>query len=198
MAALDGDGGLTHLKGNVVANVPALIAHVLAMVAAGQPSGRRNTMHTLLLRLAGPMQSWGTHSRFSIRDTGREPSKSGVIGLLCAALGRPREEPVDDLARLLMGVRIDREGRLLRDFQTALDVVKASGARSDHAVLSNRDYLADADFLVGLCGNSLPLLQRLDDALRSDTGSSRSDARRSCQGSPFIPQSVVFARIWMY
>ena len=39
VAALEGDGGLTHLKGNVVANVPALIASVLAMVAAGQPSG---------------------------------------------------------------------------------------------------------------------------------------------------------------
>ena len=40
-------------------------------------------MSTLLLRLAGPMQSWGVQSRFSVRDTGLEPSKSGVIGLLC-------------------------------------------------------------------------------------------------------------------
>ena len=48
-------------------------------------------MSVLLMRLAGPMQSWGTRSRFSNRDTGLEPSRSGVIGLLCAALGRPRE-----------------------------------------------------------------------------------------------------------
>ena len=34
-------------------------------------------MSTLLMRLAGPMQSWGTQSRFTVRDTGREPSKSG-------------------------------------------------------------------------------------------------------------------------
>ena len=47
-------------------------------------------MHTLLLRLEGPLQSWGTSSRFPQRDTGFEPSKSGVIGLLCAALGKPR------------------------------------------------------------------------------------------------------------
>ena len=45
---------------------------------------------TLLLRLAGPMQSWGLESRFDQRDTGREPSKSGVLGLICAALGKPR------------------------------------------------------------------------------------------------------------
>ena len=53
-------------------------------------------MNTLLLRLAGPMQSWGTQSRFTIRDTGYEPSKSGVIGLLCAALGKPRDESHPD------------------------------------------------------------------------------------------------------
>ena len=47
-------------------------------------------MSVLLLRLAGPMQAWGTQSRFTVRDTGLEPSKSGVIGLLCAAL---RSEP---------------------------------------------------------------------------------------------------------
>ena len=45
-------------------------------------------MSTLLLRLAGPMQSWGTDSKFDERRTGREPSKSGVIGLVAAALHR--------------------------------------------------------------------------------------------------------------
>ena len=67
-------------------------------------------MTTLLMRMRAPMMSWGDHSRFTIRDTRREPTKSAVIGLLCAALGRPRLEPVDDLAALKMGVRIDREG----------------------------------------------------------------------------------------
>src|SRR5258706_11213757 len=76
-------------------------------------------MSTLLLRLAAPMQSWGTQSRFVVRDTGLEPSKSGVIGLLCAALGRPREAPMEDLARLRMGVRVDREGVMQTDYHTA-------------------------------------------------------------------------------
>lgn len=108
---------------------------------------------TLLLRLVGPQQSWGTQSRFAHRETGREPSKSGVIGLICAALGRRREESVDDLAALRMGVRVNREGRLSREYQTAQGTVKAGGRGvSDYAILSERFYLAEADFLVGLEG----------------------------------------------
>ena len=41
-------------------------------------------MSVLLLRLSGPMQSWGVQSRFTVRDTGLEPSKSGVVGLIAA------------------------------------------------------------------------------------------------------------------
>ena len=57
-------------------------------------------MSTLLLRLAAPLQAWGINSKFDIRKTEREPSKSGVVGLLAAALGRRRDESLDDLAAL--------------------------------------------------------------------------------------------------
>lgn len=125
-------------------------------------------MPTLLLRLAGPMQSWGTTSRFDERDSQLEPSKSGVIGLVCAALGRDRAEPVDDLARLKMGVRVDREGLLMRDYQTATGVVTAAGkVDRGRTVISPRYYLADAAFLVGLEGGDGGLLARIDAALRS-------------------------------
>ncbi|NQT19767.1 MAG: type I-E CRISPR-associated protein Cas5/CasD [Planctomycetes bacterium] len=122
-------------------------------------------MSTLLLRLAGPMQSWGTQSRFSVRDTGLEPSKSGVIGLLCAALGRRRSEPVADLTELAMGVRVNREGTMKRDYHTALNVAKAGGGIKV-CEPSNRYYLADADFLVGFEGEDERFLGRLDGALR--------------------------------
>ena len=121
-------------------------------------------MHTLLLRLIGPMQSWGIESRFSMRDTGREPSKSGVIGLLCAALGRPRKAPLEDLTNLRMGTRVDREGRMEMDFHTAKDVYKAGGGIKETDV-SRRYYLADAAFLVGLESHKLELLEKLHDAL---------------------------------
>lgn len=122
-------------------------------------------MNTLLLRLTGPMQSWGVQSRFTVRDTGLEPSKSGVLGLLCAALGRPRHEPVADLAALTMGVRVDQEGVMARDFHTAMNILTAGG-KLKGTEPSNRYYLADARFLVGLEGDDLTLLRRLHDALR--------------------------------
>jgi CRISPR system Cascade subunit CasD len=123
-------------------------------------------MSVLLMRLAGPMQSWGTRSRFSNRDTGLVPSRSGVIGLLCAALGCPREGPLGDFHPLKMAVRVDREGRLMRDYHTAQHVRRADPTKgTQDTVLSERFYLADADFLVALEGD-WAFLQRLDAALR--------------------------------
>jgi CRISPR system Cascade subunit CasD len=115
------------------------------------------------------MQAWGTSSRFDERDTQLEPSKSGVLGLLCAALGRDRTEPIFDLAALKMGVRVDREGLLMRDYQTATGVLIAATGKADlgRTVVSPRFYLADAAYLVGLQGDCFALLQRLSEAVRS-------------------------------
>jgi CRISPR system Cascade subunit CasD len=116
------------------------------------------------------MQSWGTASRFDYyRDTGLEPSKSGVLGLLCAALGRDRSQPIEDLAALRMGVRVDREGVLRYDYQTAMGVLRAKGDLDPDprksTVQSWRYYLADAIFLVGLEGPQRALLGQLQMAL---------------------------------
>ncbi|MCQ4321967.1 type I-E CRISPR-associated protein Cas5/CasD [Stutzerimonas stutzeri] len=131
-------------------------------------------MPTLLLRLAGPMQSWGTTSRFDQRDTGKEPSKSGVLGLLAAALGIDREnwDDLEPLVRLVMGVRHDRPGVLKRDYQTAGcatsdNMIRADGSLSKDGVISQRHYLADAVFLVGLEGPDLSLLERIQIALQN-------------------------------
>jgi CRISPR system Cascade subunit CasD len=88
-----------------------------------------------------------------------------VVGLLCAALGRSRDAPIDDLAALRMGVRVDREGMLLRDYHTAQNVRK-SGGGTKSTELSERFYLADAVFLVGMEGEPA-VLQMLDQALRT-------------------------------
>jgi CRISPR system Cascade subunit CasD len=122
-------------------------------------------MPTLLLRMRAPMMSWGDHSRFTIRDTRREPTKSAVIGLLCAALGRPRWEPVHDLAALKMGVRVNREGLVQCDYHTIMDSIKSSGGKGD-TVLSDRYYVADADYWVGLEGD-VDQLTKLDNALQN-------------------------------
>lgn len=122
-------------------------------------------MAVLLLRLCGPMQSWGTQSRFTNRDTELEPSKSGVVGLLCAAMGIPRDKPITDLAELKMGVRVDREGKVERDYHTAQQVAKANGGIKD-TELSERFYLADACFLVALEGKP-GLLQKIDSCVNN-------------------------------
>ena len=123
-------------------------------------------MNTLLLRLIGPMQSWGLQSHFGVRDTGREPSKSGLLGLACAAIGIPREDDaaLRQLAALRMGVRVDREGELSRDYHTAQNVLRSGGGLKD-TELSTRYYLADAAFLVGLESEDLSLLQKIQTAL---------------------------------
>jgi len=118
------------------------------------------------------MQSWGTTSRFDQRDTGKEPSKSGVVGLLAAALGIDREywTDLEPLTRLFMGVRHDRPGLPKRDYQTAGcaatdTIIRANGTPSKDGVVSHRFYLADAAFLVGLEYADRSLLERIHAAL---------------------------------
>ncbi|MBI5295639.1 MAG: type I-E CRISPR-associated protein Cas5/CasD [Chloroflexi bacterium] len=125
-------------------------------------------MNTLLIRLSAPMQSWGTQSRFTVRDTGLEPSKSGVLGLLCAALGIDREDDagLQPLTVLRMGVRVDREGLLRVDYHTAKNVRMANGKTKD-TELSNRYYLANSVFLVGLESEDLALLEHIQAALEN-------------------------------
>lgn len=112
------------------------------------------------------MQSWGTRSRFDERDTDLEPSKSGVIGLLCAALGVPRDdtERTLQLAALRLGVRVDAPGILRTDYQTAQ--MRPGHPKTD-TVQTWRQYLSDAAFLVGLEGEDHKPLERADAALRN-------------------------------
>lgn len=116
-------------------------------------------MSVLLIRLAGPLQSWGASSRFAHRHTEVAPTKSGVIGLLAAARGLRRTDPLTDLLGLAFGVRLDQPGQLTRDFQVARSL---DGARS--MPLTYRYYLADAAFLAGVSGERA-LLTGLHEAL---------------------------------
>ncbi|GIW07768.1 MAG: type I-E CRISPR-associated protein Cas5/CasD [Dehalococcoidia bacterium] len=128
----------------------------------------------LLLRLEGPLQSWGTRSRWDVRDTGPLPTKSGVIGLLGCALGYPSGDPrleSELAAGLRFGVRVDRPGSVLRDYQivsgylpTAEGTYRHSGVKTASSLArleadpeavpatipSPRLYLEDAAFLVAL------------------------------------------------
>lgn len=129
-------------------------------------------MKSVLLRLEGPLQAWGTQSKLGVRATDRDPSKSGVLGLVGAALGMNRDDSVTlaTLSSLGMAVRVDREGLLLKDYHTA------GGGRfrgQDYLVYgagdcipSNRYYLQDASFVAALSGED-ELVERIATAVQS-------------------------------
>ena len=84
-------------------------------------------MIVLVCRLAGPLQSWGEHARFTRRDSLPYPTYSGLLGLARAALGHDRMGrdartglSIDErwLRRLTMAIRIDQPGRTLVDYHT--------------------------------------------------------------------------------
>lgn len=116
-------------------------------------------MATLLLRLSAPLQSWGAESKFETRRTEKFPTKSGVIGLLASALGYSREDSLTDLNALKFGIRIDRDGELLRDYHVAKN--------QKDAYITQRYYLADAVFLAGLESQNTAFLNEIADALKN-------------------------------
>ena len=119
-------------------------------------------MATLLLRLAAPLQAWGSSSKFNIRNTEREPTKSGVIGMIAAAKGIQRNDDLkllEPLSRLRFGIRVDREGKLLKDFHMVHE------SKSSH--VTERYYLSDAVFLAVLESDDKKLLYEIALALKN-------------------------------
>ncbi|WP_110590206.1 type I-E CRISPR-associated protein Cas5/CasD [Microbacterium suaedae] len=118
-------------------------------------------MSTLLIELAGPQQAWGSRSRFATRATESAPTKSGVVGLVAAALGLERTASLKQFSGLRYGVRIDQPGRIERDFQTT----RSRDGKTSYP-LSNRYFVADAVFLTALEGER-ELLDEYRAALRA-------------------------------
>jgi CRISPR system Cascade subunit CasD len=136
-------------------------------------------VRSLVLRLAGPLQSWGGQSQFNRRDTLGEPTKSGITGLLAAAQGRRRQDPIEDLLALRLGVRTDQPGSLLRDYHTVSDyrgrplpsaTLSGKGTQrptspAKYTHVTQRFYLQDAVFVVTVSGPA-DVLTVLREAIR--------------------------------
>ena len=128
----------------------------------------------------GPLQSWGFDSRFQRRATGLFPTKSGVIGLVCAAMGLAKgsgeeRDKLPQLAALTLTVwqfpRLASRGRKeplmvqrLEDFHTVLDTRRATNAPNYDPVITRRQYLLEARFGLRLTGDS-KLLEQVAAAL---------------------------------
>ena len=144
----------------------------------------------LLLRLEAPLQSWGSRSRWDVRDTATEPTKSGIVGMLGCALGYPMRDPrleqLNDSLRF--GVRVEHPGRIVVDYQTITDFLPTAGGdlkfsggvskgppeklvaelKEPATIQSPRAYIEDGAFLVALeatDGNS-GLLDECADAVQ--------------------------------
>lgn len=125
----------------------------------------------LLLCFDAPLQAWGLRARWDVRDSGDEPTKSGVIGLLGCALGYPvgdvRLEQLDRVLR--MGVRVEVPGSKVVDFQTVSEVTRTANNQKPNdmnPIVSPREYVQDAIFLVALDGPK-EVLRQCADALRN-------------------------------
>ncbi|AXQ78446.1 type I-E CRISPR-associated protein Cas5/CasD [Streptococcus chenjunshii] len=123
-------------------------------------------MKTILLKLAGPLQSWGTSSHFETRHTDFYPSKSAVIGLIAASLGyrRDEDEKLQRLNELDFAVRVDQQGKLLRDYQIAKGYNKKG---QDHTYITNRYYLEDAVFIIAISHKDDVLMSTIEEGLKN-------------------------------
>jgi CRISPR system Cascade subunit CasD len=129
--------------------------------------------------LDGPLQSWGFASRFQRRTTGLHPTKSGVVGLICAAMGLTKGSAAERNvlsalaeSRMTSIVIPRRKGSTpeplpilrLEDYHTVLDTRRASGKTDTDAVVTRREYLLDARF-GGVLEAPRPVLERAAVAL---------------------------------
>jgi CRISPR system Cascade subunit CasD len=127
------------------------------------------------------MQAWGSSSRFNDRYTDLVPTKSGVVGMICAALGITRDNPdaMREVAAGRFAVRVDQPGSVGVDFQVAQLLDGHQESTGVTLPLSNRYYLEDAVFVVALEYESAPFADRVLEALRRPVFTP-SLGRKSC------------------
>lgn len=141
---------------------------------------------TLAFVLDAPLQSWGATSRFQRRETESFPTKSGVLGLVAAALGLDKwaedeESQLSPLAALkFSALRLPQKDaplvQRLTDYHTIgggydqstamgkLSVPHKASGGPFGTVVTQRTYLAGAKFIVLLRGEG-DLLNRIHAAL---------------------------------
>ena len=123
-----------------------------------------------MLHLQAPLQAWGAPARWDQRGTANFPTRSGLLGLLACAQGYdPASGHLERLgAALRFGVRADRPGQFISDLQlTQAGTGQADGKKRKFGVYSQRQYLADAAFVVAVQSAEPGLLADLAAALQA-------------------------------
>lgn len=177
-----------------------------------QPSPELQPRPFVGFRLWGPMASWGDIAVGERRGSWGRPSRSGVLGLVAAALGIKRANGAahDDLeAGLGFAVRVDRPGRPLRDYHTVQSPTSFKNSRWStrrdeldrgndlNTLLSERSYLVGLDSIVLLWlrdGAGLPDLLKISERL-AEPKFALFLGRKSCPlGLPIKPYVVTAVR----
>jgi CRISPR system Cascade subunit CasD len=133
-------------------------------------------MSSLVLYLDGPFQGWGYMADHAWRNTLPHPTRSGITGILAAALGIDRNDPeesvkigrLNTLGMTMVGLQPEGRvvaGRQIRDYHTA-QTRNRRGEVVGHADVTRRDYLIDSKFIVMIEGD-LGLLDILESAVRN-------------------------------
>ncbi|MGV9290951.1 type I-E CRISPR-associated protein Cas5/CasD [Streptomyces sp. NPDC003719] len=152
-------------------------------------------MSGLLLRLAGPLQSWGERSAFTpVRDTAPFPTRSALIGMFAAAEGIGRDEGgLDRYRDLRLTVRVDRPGVRLVDYHTVgggfpkdRTAATSAGSNKGAAVLTSRHYLSDAVFVVAVTASDDITIERLAAALSRPHWAPYLGRRSCVPDEPFL------------
>lgn len=113
----------------------------------------------LVLRLEGPLQSWGENAKWDFRDSSTMPTKSGIVGLLGCAMGEERGSQVlVELAQsITVAVRADRPGVKTVDFHSVTGFPLRNAERKQRTdgkgkpsdtFTTRREFLEDACFTV--------------------------------------------------
>ena len=163
----------------------------------------------LALWLDAPLQSWGFESRFERRHTAMFPTKSGVLGLVLAAMGVPKGSPREKetlttfsppgagmVCATIPRHRPQRQDRPLPvrrlvDYHTIQSYRTADNPkpRATDTVQSWREYLVDARFGVLLPGEAAVVTQAARHLLNPVWGVWLG--RKSCPpASPVLVRSV--------
>ena len=132
----------------------------------------------LAMLLDSPLQSWGYMSRFDRRTSLSYPTRSGIIGMLCATMGIDRKDSASlgQFKKIKMTVFVFAQGGRLTDYHTVgggwdkknekQNVVPKTDGSAGDPVQTYREYLEDSRFGVILQGGSVQI-ERMAEALKN-------------------------------
>lgn len=163
----------------------------------------------LALMLDAPLMSWGHASRFTRRTSALHPTRSALLGLLCAAKGVAKGSDDErvwlselELVRMTVltlprqptGCHQALAVRRLEDFHTTRGTRSAENKIKKEAVISHRQYLLDARFGVILSG-AMGTLQTVETALRNPRWGVWFGRKSCIPAAPILGRNGVVATV---